>query len=320
MEHGHEIKVYYSNKKNVRNTVFFPDGTYMYYNTGGMLFEQISDEAIYLTTEKVIKMIRAYPGYDKPLTREALNDSFSWLYCAIDDDELPVATTVFRSSFGEAISIICHADGADNAYQTVGDFLETCYEEYMYYEQCFAALFDAIAADASGTADEFQAELAEVFKEAADELYEVYTRKCSVRHKEGNVSVEVHSISNTIQLLTFEYCRLKKKGKAVKVCTNCGRYFIPSNKINAIYCSASSPQDLSRSCSEVGPQVRRTEKRNCDPLEREYHNARSRWNMAAKRARDKGEAKLLAYCQQQLIKEKERYKSAHVDSEEQGGN
>ncbi len=56
--------MFYSNKMEVRNTVFFQDGTYAYYDTGGMLFEQISDEAIYLTTEKVINMIRAYPRYD----------------------------------------------------------------------------------------------------------------------------------------------------------------------------------------------------------------------------------------------------------------
>ena len=139
MDQGYGIEVYYSNKKDVRNTVFLPDGTYAYYGTGGMLFEQISDEAIYLTTEKVLNMIRAYPGYDKPLTREGLDDGFSWLYCAIDDDELPVATAVFRSSFGEAISEVSNADGADTAYQTIGAFLEACYEEYIRHEQSFAA-------------------------------------------------------------------------------------------------------------------------------------------------------------------------------------
>ena len=319
MDQGHGIKIYYSNKKDVRNTVFFPDGTYAYYGTGGMLFEQISDEAIYLTTEKVLNMIRAYPGYDKPLTREGLDDGFSWLYCAIDDGELPVATAVFSSSFGEAISEVSQADGADTVYQTIGAFLEACYEEYIRHEQSFAAFFDALAADASGTADNFQAGLAETFKDASEELYEGYTRKCSVRHKDGNVTVETHGISNTIQLLTFEYCRLKKEGKVVKICANCGRYFIPPNRIDAIYCPALSPQDPSRSCSEVGSQARRTKKRNRDPLERKYHNARSRLNMAAKRARDNGEGNLLEGYRILLEREKERYKSARANSDEQGG-
>ena len=321
MNRCHGIEVYYSNNKDVRNTVFFQDDTYTYYGTGGMLFEQISDEAIYLTTEKVLNMIRAYPGYDKPLTREGLDDCFSWLYCAIDDDELPVATAVFRSSFGEAISEVSHADGADTAYQTIGAFLEACFEEYIHYEQNFVDFFDALAADASGTADEFQTGLAELFKEAADELYSVYTRKCSVRKKDGFVSVETHNITNTIQLLTFEYCRLKKEGKVVKICANCGRYFIPPHRIDAIYCPAPSPQDPSKPCSEVGPQAKRAEKRNRDPREREHHNTMSRLNMAAKRARDNGEEYLLEGYRLQLENERKRYESesAQEDSNGDGG-
>ena len=61
-EIGHGIEVYYENKKEVRNTVFFPDGTYSYYGTGGMLFEVIGDEATYMITEKVGNMIKAYPA------------------------------------------------------------------------------------------------------------------------------------------------------------------------------------------------------------------------------------------------------------------
>ena len=70
---------------------------------------------------------------------------------------------------GEAISEVSNADGADTAYQTIGAFLEACYEEYIRHEQSFAAFFDALAADASGTADDFQAGLAEIFKEGFTE-------------------------------------------------------------------------------------------------------------------------------------------------------
>ena len=319
MDRSHGIEIYYENKKDVKNTVFFPDGSYAYYRTGGMLFEQISDEAFYLTTEKVQNMIRAYPGFDAPLTRETLDDGFAWLYCAIDEDELPVATALFRSSFGEAISAVSHAHGAEDAYNTVGEFLEACFDEYIKQEQSFAVFFDALAADASGIADDFQAELAEIFKDAVDDLYTVYTRKCSVRHKNDNVAVETHCITNTIQLLTFEYCRLKKEGKAVKICTNCGRYFIPPHRIDTIYCPAPSPQDPTRSCSEIGPQAKRAELRSRDPLERRHHNFRSNINMAAKRARDSGETALLQGYALKLQLEKERYKSAKSGLDEQGG-
>ena len=178
--------MFYSNKLEVRNTVFFQDGTYAYYDTGGMLFEQISDEAIYLTTEKVINMIRAYPRYDSPLSCEVLDDGFAWLYCAIDDEELPVATAVFRSSFGEAIKVVSHANGADSAYKSVGEFLEACYEEYIRNVQSFCAFFDALAAEASKKTDEFQSNLAKIFHEIADVLYEIGCVKWSSRCRKAS--------------------------------------------------------------------------------------------------------------------------------------
>lgn len=319
MDRIHGIEIYYENKKDVNNTVFFPDGSYTYYSTGGMLFELISDQATYLTTEKVQNMILAYPRFDASLTRETLDDGLAWLYCAIDEDEFPVATALFRSSFGEAISDVSHADGAEETYNTVGGFLEACFDEYIWHERIFAAFFDALAADASGVADDFQVELAEAFKEAANDLYAVYTRKCSVRHKNGSVVFEPQSITNTIQLLAFEYCRLKKEGKAVKICANCGRYFIPSHRIDTIYCSAPSPQNQTRTCSEVGSQVKRAEQRKRDPIEKEHHNYRTRYNMAFKRAKDNGEENLLEYYKKQLDREKERYESAKSDRDEQGG-
>ena len=318
MDQSGGVSVFYSNKMEVRNTVFFQDGTYAYYDTGGMLFEQISDEAIYLTTEKVLNMIRAYPGYDNRLSREVLDDGFAWLYCAIDDEELPVATAVFRSSFGEAIKVVSHADGADNAYKSVGEFLEACYEEYIRHVQSFCAFFDALAAEASKKGGEFQSNLAKIFHETADSLYVIYARKCSVRQKKGSVSFETQTISNTIQLLFLEYCRLKKEGKDIKICENCGRYFI-SKRSNAKYCQAPSPQDSSRSCRKIGPQAKRKEQLNTSPFEREHHKARSRLNMAIKRARDSGDECLIPELKQRLEKENEKYNSQKRDNDFIGG-
>ena len=319
MNLGDGIEVHCTSKKDFRNIVFFPEGTCRYYDIGGMLFEQISDEAIYMIRDKALNMIRNYSDYNKPLTREGVINGISWLYCATDDDELPVVSAIFQSSFGETIGEIRHTDGADVAYQSVGEYLEAVHKEYIRHEESFAAFFDALAADASGSADDFQASLAEIFKKAADELYEDYTRKYSVRHKDGFAHVETYPISNTIQLLAFEYCCLRKRGKVVKICANCGRYFIPQKRIDAIYCPKPSPQDSGRSCREIGPQVRRMKKLNCDPLEKEHHNIRTRWNMAAKRARDSGEETLLEGYRLQLDKEKKRYEAARAESDEEGG-
>lgn len=89
-EIGHGIEVYYENRKEVYNTVFFPDSTYSYYGTVGMLFEIISDEAIYILTEKVGNLIIIYLRYQDSLTVESITDGFKWLHKAIKEEALPV--------------------------------------------------------------------------------------------------------------------------------------------------------------------------------------------------------------------------------------
>ena len=193
----------------------------------------------------------------------------------------------------------------------VGAFLQACYEQYLESAKTFALLFDALAADASGNPDDFQKEAADAFRGFADEMYDVYVKKCSVRQKNGGVSVETHEITNLLQLLTFEFCRLKKEGKAIKICANCERYFIPPHRIDSKYCPMPAPQDPSKACNEIGSQVLRTEKRKTDPREREHHNTRSKLHMAAKRARDNGEDELIPWYKAQLKKEMEQYTNDH---------
>lgn len=231
-EIGHGIEVYYENKKEVRNTVFFPDGTYRYYDTGGMIFEVISDEATNMVTEKVGNMIKLYPGYQDSLTIESITDGFKWLHGTIEDENFPVATWLFRSAFSDTIRDVLEQEDRVSGCDCVGAFLQACFEQYLETVKTFAVFFDALAADASGDPDDFQKEAAGAFRSFADEMYDVYVKKCSVRRNNGSVSVETHEITNLLQLLTFESCRLKKEGKTVKICANCGRYFIPPHRIN----------------------------------------------------------------------------------------
>ena len=192
-EIGHGIEVYYENKKEVRNIVFFPNGTYKYYDTGGMLFEVITDDAMYMVTTKLKNMIRAFPGYSTPLTIESLTEHFKWLCGTIQDDDMPVVSELFRSEFTEVIHRILSQYESDS-FESVGAFMDTCYTEYIGFVEAFATFFDALTANASGIADDFQRDVAQAFILSAMETYESYSRKCSVCHKHGNVSPETHQI------------------------------------------------------------------------------------------------------------------------------
>lgn len=315
-EIGHGIEVYYENKKEKRNIVFFPENTYKYYDTGGMLFEAITDEATFLITTKLETMIHDYPGYADPLTIESVTDGFKWLYGTVQDEERPVVTELFRSGFTEVIkSVLTQCEHEDSvSFENIGAFMERCYTEYFDNLKAFSAFFDALAADASGTADDFQQDVANTFKRSTEDFYTLYKRKCNVRKGNGNVSAETHQITNYLQLLVFEYYRLKKEGKAVKICANCGRYFIPKNRSDSIYCDAPAPQNPTRTCKEIGSQVKRAEERHNNSGVREHQNKMSSLGMAKKRAKDKGDDDLLSGYERLIRAELKRFEKTLTDN------
>ncbi len=304
-EIGSGIRVYFENKKEFRNVVFFPDNTYVYYPTGGMLFELIRDDAIYMVTTKVENMIKAFPDYNTEASKESVTNGFKWLYGTIEDEELPVATELFRGYFNE---VIIDVAGRPESYECVGDFFVKCYKEYLSHIEAFSVYVDAIAAYNSGIADAFQNEMANDFISSAEELYDLYTRKCSVRHKNGTVMVDTVQMKNFLQVLTFEYCRMKKENKPLKICENCGKYFIPSKRSDSIYCPAPSPQNPDKPCSEVGANFRETVKRRNNPVEREYHTNSCRLHNMVRRLTETGASEAhIAKYKNELKQEKRKY-------------
>ena len=193
-EVAHGLDIYYENKMNV---VFFSDGSWKKYPIGGMLFEIFSDEAFYMISEKAGNMIKCFPGYYESLSVESITNGFKWLYGTIVDDDFPVATELFRSSFNEKISESLEIMVNEDEFACVGDFLDKCFKAYIEDMKTFALYVDSLATDASGIADDFGIEMAESFKECAVQWNDVYSKKCSHRRKKGKVTLEMHRITNS---------------------------------------------------------------------------------------------------------------------------
>lgn len=307
-EVAHGLNIYYKNQKDFRNTVFFSDGKYKYYDDGTMLFEIICDDARYMLIEKVENMIKAFPNKQEMVTRDGIADCFKWLYGTVESDKMPVATEIFRSSFNDAIQQVVTEMKSTGDYVTIEDFFMACYMVYMEQVKVFFMIVQAIVTSTSLSSDEFQKEIAEVFLSSVDDLYKAYTKKCSVQHKDGLVVVSTVCITNFLQLLTFEYCRLKKSGKIIKACANCGRLFIPQ-RADAIYCQYPAPEYNGKTCKEIGPQVERQKKRQNDPKEHEHHNTVCRYHNAVRRANKRGENDTVSYVKRLIDDEMKKYAS-----------
>lgn len=299
---AHGIDVYHENDRYI---VFFAGGSRREYRVGGLLFELIDDQTFDAITEKVGRMVRAFPGFRSELTRENVTEGFRWLCGTVEDEDFPVASALFESYFSETLMDVLKDPVVMGAVTCIGELLTVCHEIYMQHMKSFAVYTESLAKVNSGLADDFEQESIDDFREAADEVYDLYARKCSVRKRRGMVSLGVHNLRSPIQLLIFEYCRMRKENKAFKQCLNCGRFFIPGKRIDTKYCSLPSPQDEARSCSEIGPQLARSRKRRKDPVEKEHNRNYSRLAMAAKRAEERGED--ASYFRALLRRETEQY-------------
>lgn len=64
-------------------------------------------------------------------------------------------------------------------------------------------------------------------------------------------SYHLHSIEDLVRCCLFEMARHEVQ---IKKCANCGRYFVPRNRSDTMYCEGKSPQDPSRTCRQYNSQ------------------------------------------------------------------
>lgn len=169
-----------------------------------------------------------------------------------------------------------------------------CYQKFSECMGIFWFGVDSLANVNSNIEDPLSEEMVALIKKDADRMYPVFGKKCSNRRVKKTEEYEVRewttfNIKMPIQVLEFEYCRMRKTGNFLKKCANCERYFIAKNR-KMIFCENLSPQNSNRNCKEIGPQIRRQQKRKTDMEEKQYHRDYTSKAMAAKRARDKGES------------------------------
>ena len=292
--------------------VFFGDGRYKYYPLGGMLFELVSNDALYLITEKVENMIHCFPEKDEQFSEDGVKSGFRWLYGTIEDEDLPIATEIFRSYFNEILHDTLENEDVFTLCKTTEDFFMLCYNSYIQNMRDFSVFVDALIKDTSNMADDFETSVASDFIELSAEHYDSYAKKCNNRKRKGGRTLTTFNIMRPLQLLMLEYCILKKRNKVIKQCKNCKSYFIPQRK-NASYCYAPSPQNPEKTCSQIGPQLDRIDKRKNDEVEAEHYKIYQQLIMAKKRKEEAGEDS--AYFKKRIKEEAERYIEKKINNE-----
>ena len=102
----------------------------------------------------------------------------------------------------------------------------------------------------------FAAEPAIPGKPSREQLRGLYESACAdyrvPAHGETvEFSYYLHSIEDLIRCCLFEMARHEVQ---IKKCANCGRYFVPRNRSDTLYCEEKCPQDPSRTCRQYNSE------------------------------------------------------------------
>ncbi len=101
----------------------------------------------------------------------------------------------------------------------------------------------------------------------------------------------LYTIKSSMSLLLFEAAHCLDKNIIFTKCANCGQYFVPEGRIDAIYCGYPSPQDKSKICKDIGAQVTRANKEKNDIVTKEYRRVYMKYKMIILRHPENGEAR-----------------------------
>ena len=100
----------------------------------------------------------------------------------------------------------------------------------------------------------------------------------------------LYTIKSSFSLLIFDLAHCINAGINVVRCKNCGHYFVPEGRSDAVYCSYPLRDNKDKTCKDVGAQVTRANKEKNDAATKEYRKVYMRCKMTTNRHPDDKEA------------------------------
>ena len=87
---------------------------------------------------------------------------------------------------------------------------------------------------------------------------------------------EMTVLPNCWALMRFELMKMVSQNIPVKMCANCGRFFILDGRSDIEYCSRPLADQPGKTCQDVGALNKYMDKVHADPIRKEFHKAYKR--------------------------------------------
>lgn len=259
------------------------------YPVGDLLCRIFQGETLDNITRILQNCINACPMRDNSLTQDEIEDAEHYILQVLLYDDFKPAQRLAQGSFIRCMECYRALDSLTAGqflyqertraaesdmlfkaigFDTVGDFLRLCYNNYIIDLYNALTLFIGMAAVKSGTASpEEQA--------AYDEIRQQLNNPDTVPGIEMHTAYDVgqeeftysYVISSFLAMAVFEFSHLTAAATKVVRCQNpeCHKFFT-AKRTSAKYCPFPAPQNPSRTCNDYYPQLVHRAKLKADAL------------------------------------------------------
>lgn len=93
----------------------------------------------------------------------------------------------------------------------------------------------------------------------------------------------LYTIKSSFSLLIFDMAHCINTDANIVKCKNCGHYFVPEKRSDAVYCTYPLRDNKAKTCKDVGAQNTRANKEKNDASTKEYRKVYMRLKMATNR-------------------------------------
>lgn len=156
---------------------------------------------------------------------------------------------------------------------TVEQMLLTVYYVYAGVYVAFKHTFNMLA-----TGEEYDEEQVTAF-------WSFYSDNMEFQHIDFKIACyegafhSLYTIKSSMSLILFEAAHCMDKEVNFVKCANCGEFFVPDGRSDMIYCPYPSPQNVEKTCRDIGAQITRSNKEKNDVVTREYRKIYMRYKM-----------------------------------------
>lgn len=252
---------------------------------------------------KIKDVIVACPQFKEKYSIERIDAAFSWITSKLIEKYSVLTGTMIATELLQlACDFIPNADNKDYlegmkhevdpedsikkfvfhgtslsefGSETVGQLFLTAYYMFASSFAVFKLSLDAII---SPEGDELGSKRMEA-------VLSMYSRYIEMQHIDFRIiAIEgkfasLYTIKSSMSLFLFEIAHAIDAEVTIVKCQNCGNYFVPEGRSDAVYCSFRSPQNPNKMCKEIGAQITRANKEKNDVATKSYRKVYMRYVM-----------------------------------------